>query len=227
MEPNISPWRRAVCGDLTSCFDFSGGDAVPVRLPSVRAQAERAAALKGRTTPPTPETSSLPSQAPGDRPACPSPYRLACEESIVTGGRIRLVFVNAGPRAAVFHVYDRKALEAGPRRYTVEGGQRLEDVWDGADCDLQVMGPDGFHRRILGSGDALSARLEEGQGTATLILTGTGTARLTTAAGTRSAAVAGEARLPVAEYDANGRFDLAVEWDGARREFAGRVWNTL
>ncbi len=227
MEPNISPWRRAVCGDLTSCFDFRGGDAVPVRLPSVRAQAERAAALKGRTTPPTPETSSLPSQAPGDRPACPSPYRLACEESIVTGGRIRLVFVNAGRRAAVFHVYDRKALEAGPRRYTVEGGQKLEDVWDGADCDLQVMGPDGFHRRILGSGDALSARLEEEEGTATLILTGTGTARLTTAAGTRSAAVAGEARLPVAEYDANGRFDLAVEWDGARREFAGRIWNTL
>ncbi len=22
-EPNISDWRRAVCGDLTSCFDFT------------------------------------------------------------------------------------------------------------------------------------------------------------------------------------------------------------
>ncbi|MCK7621665.1 DUF756 domain-containing protein [Streptomyces sp. RS10V-4] len=23
-EPNISQWRRAVCGDLTSCFGFGG-----------------------------------------------------------------------------------------------------------------------------------------------------------------------------------------------------------
>src|SRR6202034_3818592 len=23
-EPNITPWRRAVCGDLTSAFDFAG-----------------------------------------------------------------------------------------------------------------------------------------------------------------------------------------------------------
>ena len=27
-EPNISAWRRAVCGDLTSCFDFAAPDAV-------------------------------------------------------------------------------------------------------------------------------------------------------------------------------------------------------
>ena len=24
-ETNISAWRRATCGDLTSCFDFEGG----------------------------------------------------------------------------------------------------------------------------------------------------------------------------------------------------------
>jgi phospholipase C len=29
-EPNLTPWRRAVCGDLTSAFDFeSSSDRVP------------------------------------------------------------------------------------------------------------------------------------------------------------------------------------------------------
>ncbi|MDX3573509.1 phosphocholine-specific phospholipase C, partial [Streptomyces sp. ID05-47C] len=32
-EPNISPWRRAVCGDLTGAFDFSRKDTAPVALP--------------------------------------------------------------------------------------------------------------------------------------------------------------------------------------------------
>jgi phospholipase C len=36
-EPNITPWRRAVCGDLTSAFDFeSASDQVPA-LPSTAA----------------------------------------------------------------------------------------------------------------------------------------------------------------------------------------------
>jgi phospholipase C len=28
-EPNISPWRRAVCGDLTSAFDFKTPNDTP------------------------------------------------------------------------------------------------------------------------------------------------------------------------------------------------------
>ncbi len=34
MEPNISPWRRAVCGDMTSVFDFTGRDATIAALPA-------------------------------------------------------------------------------------------------------------------------------------------------------------------------------------------------
>ena len=33
-EPNISTWRRTVCGDLTSAFDFSGGGRAPVAGPA-------------------------------------------------------------------------------------------------------------------------------------------------------------------------------------------------
>ncbi|MFD5700524.1 phosphocholine-specific phospholipase C, partial [Streptomyces lasiicapitis] len=36
-EPNISPWRRAVCGDLTAAFDFTGKDTDPADLPDTAA----------------------------------------------------------------------------------------------------------------------------------------------------------------------------------------------
>ncbi|UXI81847.1 phospholipase C, phosphocholine-specific, partial [Streptomyces vinaceusdrappus] len=36
-EPGISPWRRAICGDLTSAFDFSRKDSRPARLPDTDA----------------------------------------------------------------------------------------------------------------------------------------------------------------------------------------------
>ncbi|MBU1271451.1 MAG: phospholipase C, phosphocholine-specific [Alphaproteobacteria bacterium] len=223
MEPNISPWRRAVCGDLTSCLDFSGVDARPVPLPATQADAARAAALDGRTTPPTPAEPTRPHQVAGFRPACPSVYALECERE-TAGDRVRLSFVNTGNRAAVFHVYDRMNLEAGPRRYTVEGGQRLQDDWSTAGgVDLQVMGPDGFHRRFVGAGDeVVSARLDWRGAAPVLVLTGRGAAEVTTGAGVRSLAVDGEHRMDLAWDDANHRYDLAVEAAGWRSEFAGR-----
>ncbi|MCC3770376.1 phosphocholine-specific phospholipase C, partial [Streptomyces sp. UNOC14_S4] len=36
-EPHISPWRRAICGDLTSAFDFRLQRTTPARLPDTRA----------------------------------------------------------------------------------------------------------------------------------------------------------------------------------------------
>jgi phospholipase C len=55
--PDISPWRRAVCGDPSNAFDFAQRDTRPfVRgLPDVSAVAARAAALPGRTVPALPE----------------------------------------------------------------------------------------------------------------------------------------------------------------------------
>jgi phospholipase C len=36
IETNITPWRRAVAGDLTTAFDFATANALPVSLPSTR-----------------------------------------------------------------------------------------------------------------------------------------------------------------------------------------------
>ena len=226
MEPNISPWRRAVCGDLTSCLDFSGADVQPVALPATGADATRAAALAGRTTPPIPVSPARPEQVAGFRPACPSVYALECEREALADGGVRLTFVNTGARAAVFHVYDRLNLEAGPRRYTVEGGKRLQDVWSGrGGVDLQIMGPEGFHRRFVGSGAVapVSARLEWRDAAPVLVLAGEGEARIAMGDGVRTVAVQGEHRLDIGPMDDNGTYDLFVEIAGWRSEFAGRT----
>jgi len=151
-EPNISPWRRAVCGDLTSAFNFNTPNAVPRRsdLPETATVASRAAALPHRTTPPTPPTPGVPVQASGARLACPLPYALNVAEVASKDGQ-GLDFINDGKAAAVFHVYDRRQLDAAPRRYTVEPGKSLRDQWAGGAYDLWVLGPNGFHRRYVGA----------------------------------------------------------------------------
>ncbi len=150
MEPNISPWRRAVCGDLTSAFDFKTPNAkVPAALPQTLARAASAAALPGRTSPATPAAPAAPVQAMGVRPSRALPYRLNVQEGREAGA-LSLTFQNEGRAAAVFHVYDRLHLARAPRRYTVGAGAALSGVWDAGAYDLWVLGPGGFHRHLIG-----------------------------------------------------------------------------
>ncbi|ARP82172.1 phospholipase C, phosphocholine-specific [Bordetella genomosp. 8] len=154
-EPNISPWRRAVAGDLMSCFDFAtpnqGG--LPARLPDTAALDGRSRSLSGTTVPIAPAAPELPVQAVGTRRSRALPYELHVDDEMVEK-RLRLRFSNTGGRAAVFHVYDIHRLDALPRRYTVEPGRALEDVWlplpDGR-YSLWVLGPNGFHRHFAGT----------------------------------------------------------------------------
>jgi phospholipase C len=156
MEPNIGAWRRAVCGDLTSCFDFASPDAAIPRLPAfgrAEADAERA---RQRATPaievPAEDTQSAPRQEPGTRPSRALPYLLEVLAEPRPDG-IALAFANAGTAGAVFHVYDRLRLDRVPRRYTVEGGKQLADVWSASGTyDLWILGPNGFHRALSGVG---------------------------------------------------------------------------
>ncbi|MFW1867548.1 phospholipase domain-containing protein, partial [Acinetobacter baumannii] len=60
---------------------------------------------------------------------------------------------NTGKQAAVFHVYNRLDHTAIPRRYMVEAGKQLDDVWNTTNgpYDLWVLGPNGFHRAFKGN----------------------------------------------------------------------------
>jgi phospholipase C len=155
-EPNISPWRRAVCGDLTSAFDFKtpNREPRPPRLPATAETAARARALGHTTRPPTPATPQPPIQASGVRRSRALPYVLDVSLGAAKG-RIAAAFANTGRRGAVIHVYDLKDLSPPPRRFTIEAGKTLGADWrlaaDGT-YDLWMLGPNGFHRRFRGRG---------------------------------------------------------------------------
>lgn len=161
-EPNLSPWRRAVCGDLTSAFDFADPDHRDFfeDLPETVELADRARALPSTTTPPTPERPSLPVQEDCPRPSRALPYQLEVSAEVRAGQgpspapAIELCFANRGAAGAVFHVYDRRHLDRVPRRYTVEAGKQLRGSWpldgDAGQYDLWVIAPNGFHRHFTG-----------------------------------------------------------------------------
>jgi phospholipase C len=173
MEPNISAWRRAVCGDLTTCFDFATPNAArAATLPGTSEVAARAAALPGRTTPPTPASVVAPVQAAGVRPSRALPYRLNVASSVSAAGELKLTFEwlgvtpvfassesreAASPPAVVFHAYDMLRLDQPPRRYTVStgaNGRPVTDTWPAGSHDVCIQGPNGFFRRFTGSGGA-------------------------------------------------------------------------
>ncbi|MES3151944.1 phosphocholine-specific phospholipase C [Sphingomonas faeni] len=155
-DSNIAPWRRAVCGDLTSAFDFTAATLTPfAALPDPRADAVRAAAIPKQVSPQAPAGSTPPWQEPGIRRARPLPYALTVSDTIGEDA-VRLRFAADGAQAAVFHVYDRTDLVRAPHRFTVEPGGALDGRWafDGkGQYDLWVLGPNGFHRHFMGHRD--------------------------------------------------------------------------
>ena len=218
-EPNISPWRRAVCGDLTSVFDFEGAPApsARARLPeasSLTAQVDAAATLPA---PRPPERQALPTQESGGRPARPLPYRLDVQAS-VTGEVVRLTFVNEGRGGVAVSVWPSDA-GAGPWFYTVGEGERLaaEHAIGPDGYDLSVHGPNGFFRRFAGSGDRepeVQVSYGPAQDCLTLTLLGPGAARQVTV--TPGAYPHGEARIHAVEADRPvvdvWRIDATAHW---------------
>jgi phospholipase C len=239
-EPNISPWRRAVCGDLTSTFDFGAtdDDAFFDDLPDTTELAARAHELPGRRTPDTPQTVELPEQDFGIRPSRALGYALHVHAK-VSGGQIELTFDNGGRNGAVFHVYDRLNLAELPRRYTVEAGKRLAGRWqtEGA-YDLWVLGPNGFLRHFTGhvgeSSPEAFASYEPIGGSLLLWVHNPSDRPLSLQIarnayherGPREQHVAPRSRvlLPFALRDSGHWYDLTLRTEGGfTRRFAGRV----
>jgi phospholipase C len=173
VEPNITPWRRAVCGDLTTALDFSIESASLARLPSTTAYAPPPSDITGSKTYPSatvnlPATQALPQQEPGLRLARALPYELHADR--VANGNpsgFDINFANAGTAGAWFHVRTANNSLAGgatgPWGYTVEAGKVLSDSWAtpaaGGAYDVSVHGPNGFFRHFAGGTDASAANL--------------------------------------------------------------------
>jgi phospholipase C len=177
MEPQISDWRRSVCGDLTSAFDFANPnrDWTSLALPATTDYLERVKRSLAAPHLKMPAIQTPTAQDGPQRLARPLPYRLAADVR-VEDGKVLIDLVNTGEVGAVFQVFDNTD-RAGPWRFTIGAGHRHAAAhWNplGSEhYDLTVHGPNGFLRRFAGhiadAGPAL--QLVEEAGGVVLVVT--------------------------------------------------------
>lgn len=245
---SISAWHRAVCGDLTSAFDFkTPNDPKWPTLPDMSNYAAIEAAQKLLPAPAAPATPQPLFQETGTRFSRALPYELHTSARVGSRGQLQLIFANTGAQGAVFHVYDKLHLDRIPRRYTVEAGKQLSDDWDTGATDsgkyeLWVYGTNGFMRSF--KGDALAADTaafkpeaqvcyEPANGQVYLKVRNGGTAAGKVAVKSNAYRTDGPWSLDVAagdtgtlhwNLDDSGHwYDFTVSADGIERRFAGRV----
>ena len=169
LEPQISPWRRCVCGDLTSLFDFKApaSPAVVSRLPDASELPGLAEAAKALPFPkPYPEA-PMARQEMGRRPTRPLPYAFRADAKIERGTFV-LRIENRGTAGAAFRL--ASDLGDGPYYYTVEAGKSIEARLPATalSYSYSLMGPNGFSRTFQGSptetGPELEAVFDRGRG---------------------------------------------------------------
>ncbi|MDU6729837.1 MAG: alkaline phosphatase family protein, partial [Bradyrhizobium sp.] len=158
-ETNIPAWRRAVCGDLTSAFNFTSPNEGLAPLPSTAGYKPPVADITSGTRfddyhPVPPAKQALPQQEPGIRPARPLPYDLRVDgDADAAQKKFGIRFVNPGQAGVCFQVRSGNTA-TGPWSYTVEAGKSLYGVWDLAasagQYDRSVYGPNGFFRHFKG-----------------------------------------------------------------------------
>jgi phospholipase C len=152
-EPQISPWRRAVSGDLASVFDFAQADANRPSLPATTNAIANTDLSCTLHHPEVPQSQSVPVQEPGQRPARALPYDILVSGALDrSAGRYRLQFDNRGGVGAVLTVYAQDG-SAGPWSYTVEAGKSLTDALPITDehYAFAVHGPNGYLREFGGA----------------------------------------------------------------------------
>ncbi|NIE80767.1 phosphocholine-specific phospholipase C [Asaia sp. As-1742] len=139
--PTITPWRRAVCGDLTSAFDFSKPDAKwSVALPDTSAYLPQTRISCAHPPPLVPEHGSLPLQEAGQRPSRALPYRFAVTSH--ADAPTKLVFANTAEQGVAFRI--RQTGEAS--QHLTVAGKTTAVFHCAASGTVEIYGPNGFYR---------------------------------------------------------------------------------
>ncbi|MCC6142330.1 MAG: DUF756 domain-containing protein, partial [Candidatus Hydrogenedentes bacterium] len=245
-EPNISAWRRTVCGDLSSAFKPYNGERyeLPAYLDrdtyverihkaSFKAPPQPAMRLAADDTAQF-EVGAF--QERGSRPSCPLPYEL--EARIDASGKEARIRLEAGDKrngsaGAAFNAY-AYGPEMICRAYAVAAGDAIEDTFliDG-DCHVRIDGPNGFmralrcsgtpafHAEVRADGDHLKLTLTNDSGEAVTL------ALADESYGDQLDAVelkAGQTQVLTISTDSGKRwYDLTARAQGTNFRFAGRV----
>ncbi|MEU6945958.1 phosphocholine-specific phospholipase C [Streptomyces sp. NPDC046316] len=143
-EPNITPWRRAVTGDLTSAFDFRRAH----RQPDVE-EPGPIPPFSGRWRPQPPAVQQMPVQEPGTRPARPLPYQPDAQAR-VTGGALTVALANSGKASAHFALYPYAGEFAVPQHRDVRGKAQWAVPLTRDHYRFTITGPNGFRREFEG-----------------------------------------------------------------------------
>jgi len=162
-EPNIGAWRRKVCGDLTSAFDFRSVSVAFPSLPDSQTPADLAD-VNSRTKPRALPNGELapPAQESGSRVLRPLPYQLSARlQTDVVHGQLQVAIKNEGRAACSVRLQQAGTYAPDPLHMTI-GAKRentqLVSMQSGPAYDLQLHGPNGFFRRWVG--DALTVAPE-------------------------------------------------------------------
>ncbi len=163
--PNISPWRRAMLGDLTSALDFSAPDYSTDWVSSLPdTSSYPAESIKECDTLPPPKlpaVQSMPAQEPGARPARALPYALLAAASGAAGG-LALSLNNTGAAGVPLLAFDYSTPGStpAPRKFGVAAGDALAGApslsWP-APYNVVLHAPNGFAREFVGAGGAAEA----------------------------------------------------------------------
>jgi phospholipase C len=175
-EPNISAWRRQVCGDLTSAFDFTMADTNFPFLPPVTPTG-----CTNIFSPMPPSPQVMPTQEPGTNLSRPRPYRVnAYSFANCPSKSLGITITNAGIASAHCSVYANAFRSDGPWQFDVPAHGSITNYFSvaatGGQYDFTCYGPHRFHARFagnLGSDCSLlnvSASLNPTAGTATLAM---------------------------------------------------------
>ena len=158
-ETNISDWRRSVCGDLTTCFDFRAFDPSIPSLPNVTDLVNQADTEED--LPPLPMPPNVPQTAPtqetvgADRRSRVLPYQPNGNVTIDrTTGAVTATLTNQGKAAVSFAGYPNAALAFAGTPVLVQPGGQGVYRWNAALTDgrynLSLYGPNGFLRTFAG-----------------------------------------------------------------------------
>lgn len=159
-EPNISQWRREICGDLTSAFDFSLSNHKPISLPATNSYIAYSKRQKLLPEAQPPATFAPPQQAKGTRLSRALPYHLAVE-AVCENQTLQVSLVNSGDVGAVFYAYEE---DIAPKRYSVARNTVLTASFpfnQTGGYNLKFIGPNGFMRHFKGTDQAVIPSLSQ------------------------------------------------------------------
>jgi phospholipase C len=151
-EPNISQWRRALCGDLSTAFDFGHPDYSVPNLPAVAP-----VDCFGGTTPPVSANQNLPVQEQGTRPARALPYQPnAVSSNDCAHGKLTITMTNSGTASVHFMIYGSNFRVNRPLHFDVAPNAFTSASYDVTTADqgkydYTCYGPNGFQRRFVGN----------------------------------------------------------------------------